>query len=142
MAINTYFQQIQRVLADPSDQGQNMRQKVAQTAGVAQAAAGALAACSAVIILASAISCVAHPILGAFGLMVGATTLLTSYESFIIARNVQVVARGAIANLVNRVMNALRSPDAFVASILKDTLVADALLREFIVEKLTQQVVV
>ncbi len=143
MSINTYFQNIQRILVDPSDKGQDIRKKLERIGVQGQAAARDLAVCSAVIILASTISCIARPILGTFGLMVGTAFFLASYEGFIIARNVQVIARGAIANvanLVNRVMNVV-SPDAFMASVLKDTLVTDVLFRKFIVEKLTQPVI-
>ena len=143
MAINTDFQKIQRILMDFSDQGQQTRKNITQTAGLIKAVAGALVVTSAVIILSSAIACVAHPILGAFGLMFGAASFFVSYDSFIIARNIQVIARGGMGNLahvVNRVINGL-NPDAFVASVLKDTLVVDSLFREYIVEKLTRQVV-
>ena len=140
MGINTYFQKVQGILVDPSDQGKKMRKQLTQAAGLAKAAAGALIIGSGVVIISSVVACIAHPILGTLGLVLGSASLIASYEGFIIARNIQVIARGAIVNLgnlINRVMNAV-SPDAFVASILKDTLVVDSLFREYIVEELTR----
>lgn len=138
MAINTYFEQIQRALGDPSIQGQQKRRDLVRNAGLAQNAFFALGAYGAVLMGASAVSLVANPVLG---LIWGATFLFSAHEGFMIARNVQIIAKDSIANLANRVMNVISS-DALVSSVLKDTLVTDALLHEFIVEKLNHRVLV
>jgi hypothetical protein len=140
MAVRTNFEYVQSVLGNHSTQGKQTKNKIIQMAGFTQVAAGAFAVLSAVI----AISSVAHPILGAFGLMFGAASLVASYEGFIIARNVQEVVRGSMdgfSTLITRLMNG-NSPEAFVVSILKDTLVVDALLREHIIAKFNERVVV
>lgn len=124
MAINTRFQNYQKMLGDLSQQGQDARKVMGEQAQTAQTVSKVVMGVSAVIVIAAAVNIVAFPILGIIGVVLGAILLVSSYEASQVSKNVKDIVDDTLSlnNAAYRIRN-MASVDGFTDSLFKDTLI-------------------
>lgn len=121
MAINTYFQRIQTVLSDPSQEGQKTRRHLSRIASI-----------TSIAFLSLALSAAAFMMLSGYGQLFSVIASFGVGDFGVVSRN--------IADIIEDARPAM-NPTSLVASIFKGTIYTGRLLEKFVERKLTTPLV-
>ena len=123
MSVEANFQRIQAGLLDTSSEGKKRKGIVCALATVGKIVSAGCFVASAFFSLISAVSMLAHPILGAVGLAIGACGMFLSHELFMICKNIENASKdkNIFQNLAYVASHAL-TPEHLTQTLCKDTL--------------------
>jgi hypothetical protein len=129
--INTHFNEIQKDLLDPRNQTTKAKQNITVGLLAGKLAFGGAAAITGTFALASLVSCVSSPILGAIGVVFWGAPSLIALDAYTITANIEDI----LSSVSNRIYNASLA-SIFVDSLFKNTNIARPLLTQISIEQL------
>lgn len=137
--IGTHFDHFRKILLDPTPQGIQKREDVKAIYFGIKVAAGTVFTASALVGTSAVISSIAAPILGGITALWAGVGCVLSSEVFIIADNVVKMCSDDFYNFLSRCRDVIK-PDWFVASVLKNTWVAQPFFSSFLIEQLNRPI--
>lgn len=127
------FNDIRKILVDPSENGQLKRAEIAKTSGIVKGLSGLAMYGSGTISIISAIAMKTYPMIGGFFTLLGLVTTAGLHEVKAVAENTEAMT----TSITTQVLSAL-SEEQFMQNLTKDTWVVGPLFGTTIARGLKQ----